>query len=180
MTQRIISFLDIETTGLNEPEHRIIETGVVMYDYDTEEHIRSFVWRCNPQRSIGIKAQKVHGITLADLVNEPTWETVAPAIRGAIEPVFMAVAHNGKYFDFPFIEREMYRVGIHIRMPTLFDTMTEARWATANGKNPRLGELATCLDVPYDPAKAHGSLYDTEVMADCYFAARRIGWFPML
>lgn len=175
MTRRVVSFADIETTGLNEPEHRIIEIAVIQHDLDTGEHLKSFLWRSNPERTITPKAQKVHGIKLDDLVNEPTWDKVAGSIRGAIEPVYMFVAHNGFHFDFPFIERELHRVGHPIRMPKLFDTMTDSRWATSNGKNPRLGELATCLDVPYDPSKAHGSIYDTEVMAACFFEAKRLG-----
>lgn len=174
---RIIVFGDIETTGVNEPEERIIETCLMQFDLDTERHIKTWLWRCNPMRKINAKAQKIHGISLADLANEPTWDVVAPAIRGVIEPAYGFIAHNGDEFDVPFIDREMRRVGQHISWPKTFDTMKQARWATHNGKNPKLGELATCLDVEYDPSKAHAATYDVLVMAQSFFEGRRLGFF---
>jgi DNA polymerase III subunit epsilon len=179
MSQRIITFGDLETTGVNLPEERIIETCLIQFDLDTEKELKAWLWRSNPLCKIQAKAQKVHGITLADLANEPTFDVIAPAIRGVIEPSFAFVAHNLDEFDGPFLERELARVGQRITMPRGFDTMKMARWATANGKNPRLGELATCLDVPYDPTQAHGAEYDVRVMAQCFFEARRIGWFTI-
>lgn len=177
MTQRIVTFGDIETTGVNEPDERIIETCLIQFDLDTEAEIKAWVWRHNPMCKIQAKAQKVHGISLADLATEPTFDVHAPLIRGVIEPSFLFVAHNGDDFDFPFLQRECTRVGHRISMCRTFDTMRNGRWACANGKNPRLGELATCLDVPYDPSKAHGAEYDVRIMAQCFFEGRRLGAF---
>lgn len=181
MSRRIVNFLDIEATGLNEPEQRIIEHCSMLFDLDTEEQLKSYVWRCNPERKIEAKAQKVHGIKLEDLAHEPTFDVIAPFIRGTIEgpEIVLAVAHNGDDYDFPFLKRELERVGQRTKFPATFDTMKQARWATANGKIPRLGELAACLDVPYDPAKGHAAEYDVSVMAACFFEARRLGWFTV-
>lgn len=174
---RLINFLDLETTGLNEPEERIVEACCMLYDFDTEEHKKTFTWRVNPLRKIGAKAQKVHGISLDMVANEPTWDLVAPHVAGAIQPAIMAVAHNGDDFDFPFLQREFARVRQGCVFPRTFDTMKLGRFATFNGKMPKLGELAACLDVPYDPSQAHAAEYDVSVMAKCFFEARRIGWF---
>lgn len=180
MTQRIVTFGDIETTGVNEPDERIIETCLMQFDLDTEAHLKTWLWRHNPMCKIQAKAQKVHGIKLEDLAGEPTYDVHAPLIRGVLEASTLAVAHNGDWFDWPFIQRENARVGHRITgMPRTFDTMTQARFATANGKNPKLGELAVCLDIPYDPAAAHSAEYDVDVMAKCFFEARRIGWFTI-
>jgi DNA polymerase-3 subunit epsilon len=179
MSQQIITFGDIETTGVNLPEERIIETCLIQFDLATEAEIKAWTWRHNPMCKIQAKAQKVHGIKLEDLAHEPTFDVHAPLIRGVIEPSVAFVAHNGDDFDVPFLQRECTRVGHRITFPRTFDTMKQARWATANGKNPRLGELAACLDVPYDPSKAHGAEYDVRVMAQCFFEARRIGWFSI-
>lgn len=181
MTRRLLNVIDIETTGINEPDERIIEHCSSFWDIDTEEHVEDHVWRCNPLRKIHAKALKVHGIRLEDLENEPTWDTIAPLVANTITrpDVVLVAAHNGDDFDIPFIDRELRRVGHIITFPRTLDTMRKARWATANGKNPRLGELATCLDVPYDPAQAHGATYDCHVLALSIFAARRIGWFEL-
>jgi len=179
MTQRIVTFGDLETTGVNEPDERIIETCLIQFDLDTEKELKAWLWRHNPMCKIQAKAQKVHGISLADLAAEPTFDVAAPAIRGVVEPSALFVAHNGDHFDFPFLQREMTRVGHRMQMPRTFDTMTQARWATGNGKNPRLGELAACLDIPYDPTRAHSAEYDVRIMAACFFEGRRLGWFTV-
>lgn len=176
---RRINFLDTETTGLNEPDERIVEYCANIWDLDTREKIKVFNWRINPQRKIGAKAQKVHGISNADVENEPTYDQRAPLIKSTIEPMFMCVAHNGDHFDFPFIRREQQRVGQFTKFPLTFDTMTQARWATPYGKNPRLGELCMALDVPYDPSAAHAAEYDTDVMAAAFFKALDLGWFSI-
>lgn len=174
---RLVNFTDIETTGLNDPEERIVEACCSIYDLDTEQHIETKTWRCNPMRKIGIKAQKVHGISLDMVANEPTWDLIASQVAETIRDAELLVAHNGDDFDFPFIDRELRRVGIVVTPKRTFDTMKLARWATHNGKLPRLGELAVCLDVPYDPAAAHAADYDVSVMAKCFFEARRVGFF---
>lgn len=181
MTRRLVNVMDLETTGMNEPEHRIIEACCRLYDLDTEQLAGSFVWRCNPLRSIDTKAQKAHGIRLADLENEPTFDIIAPAIRGTIEPdeIELIVAHNGDDFDVPFLKRELQRVGQATRFPQTFDTMKMGRFATPTGKIPRLGELAASLDVEYDPKKAHAAEYDVDVTAQCFFSGRRLGWFKV-
>ena len=177
--RRLVNMLDLEATGLNEPEHHIIEACLRLYDFDTGDLVKGFLWRCNPLRKIEAKAQKVHGITLDDLANEPTFDVIAPHIRGIMESpsVVLHVAHNGDDYDFPFIERELLRVGQLARFPKTFDTMKEGRWATGQGKLPKLQELATCLDVEYDPAKAHAAEYDVDVMAQCFFEGKRLGFF---
>lgn len=177
MSRRIVTFGDIETTGVNEPNERIIETCLIQCDLDTKEELKVWVWRHNPMCKIQPKAQKVHGIKLEDLAHEPTFDVHAPLIRGVVETSVLFVAHNGDHFDFDFIQRECTRVGHRIAMPRTFDTMTNARWATPNGKNPRLGELAAALDVPYDPSKGHAAEYDVRVMKDCFFEAVRLGFF---
>lgn len=176
---RTINFLDLETTGGNDPEHRIIEHCSMLFDLDTQKHLQTFTWRIHPGRKIEAAAQKVHGISLADLEGKPPIEQVAPLIRGTIDPAYLCVAHNGDEFDFDFLGRELTRVGFRPTFQRTFDTMKAARWATHNGKNPRLGELARCLDVDYDPSQAHSAEYDVSVMAQCFFEGVRLGAFQI-
>lgn len=182
MTQRIVNFMDLETTGFidDTDDHRIVEACCILYDLDTEQHVKTYLWRINPERPIPLKASNIHNIKNADVENEPAMKVVGSAIRGTIEPSFLVVAHNGYHFDFPFIKRELMRVGVPLTLPKTFDTMVEGRFATPHGKNCTLGELSTSLDVPFDKAKAHGAEYDVQVMAKCFFEGRRLGWFNVL
>jgi len=174
---QIVNFFDLETTGLNEPEERIIEVCAKLYNLDTEEHLETYLQRINPERKIGAKAAKVHKIKNEDVENEPIIEDVAADIERIFGLPHFHVAHNGDWFDFPFLTREMQRIGRPINLTSTFDTMVEARWATSLGKNPRLGELATCLDIEYNPDEAHAAEYDVDVMAKCFFTGRRLGYY---
>lgn len=176
---KIINFTDIETTGINEPDQRIIEYCGMWFDLATERHIKTVTQRFNPLRKIEAKAQKVHGISLQDLASELTWDIGSHIVHDSLSRADHNVAHNGGEFDFPFLEREFDRIGNPVTIRGKFDTMSQARWATPYGKNPRLGELAMALDIPYDPTQAHGAEYDVSVMAKCFFEGRRLGWFVL-
>lgn len=174
-----VTFYDTETTGKNEPEHRFVELTCMDFDLSTGQHIDTWTRRCNPMRRIDPGAQKVHGITAADVENEPTFDLLAPELIQRFRETDLVVAHNGDFFDFPFTIRELIRVGHPFTFRRTYDTMVNARWATGNGKIPTLGELCRCLDVDYDPEKAHSAEYDVSVMAACFFEGRRIGKFQI-
>jgi DNA polymerase-3 subunit epsilon len=174
----IVCGCDIETTGLSQAEgHRIIEIAMSLYDLETRAHKGAFVQRINPERSIAAEAQRVHGISFDMLADEPKWEEVAPKVVKVMRASHFIVAHNGIGFDLPFIAAELMRVGISVPSIQAVDTMVDARWATPNGKLPNLGELCYSLGVPYDPAKAHGALYDVEVMMASFFKGLDKGFF---
>lgn len=172
MTDLISAHYDIETTGLLDPDHRIIEIYIGLYKG------RSLVWELNqridPQRSIGIEAQRVHGITASDLFGKPIFATVAPDILKAFSKASYSVAHNGNEFDWKFLQQEMKRVGLRLPDMPMVDTMLEGIWATADGKKPRLEELCYACGVPYDKTLAHAAEYDVNVMAQCFF--RGVDW----
>jgi DNA polymerase-3 subunit epsilon len=171
--------VDLETTGLDWiAGHKIIEICLSLYSDDGKK-LGSFESRVNPMRPIDAKAEAVHGISLGDLIGEPTFDKVAPRVTEIMQHTDVLVAHNGHDFDFPFLEHQL-REALHVSFPTkmrLFDTKTNARWATWNGKSPKLEELAYSLDVEYDKEKAHGASYDVDVMMACFFEARRRGFF---
>ncbi|KJZ17381.1 exonuclease [Halomonas sp. S2151] len=170
----IIAGLDIETTGLSaEKGHRIIELATTLHDSNTGKLVGKWAPRINPKRSIDPKAQAVHGISLDDLKECPPWEEVAPKLIKLLKKVDLVVAHNGDGFDFPFIIHEIDRLGLELPDVETFDTMVNGYWATPDGKPPSLRELAQSLGYIYDESKAHGALYDTALMMQCFFKARR-------
>lgn len=176
----LIGFIDIETTGLSQPDgHRIIEFGIIINDLNTRETKGKLIQRINPERAISIEAQRVHGISYDELVDAPTWDAVATKIAKIIGLCKYAVAHNGLSFDMPFIRNELMRVGVAMPEVTLIDTMLDARWATPNGKLPSLKELCFSLDVEYDPEKAHSAEYDIDVMRQCFFKGLDAGFFKV-
>jgi DNA polymerase-3 subunit epsilon len=170
---------DIESTGLLAPDQRIIEIYCALYSLETKELIRSFEKRIDPQRSITAEAQRVHGISGADLIGCPTFEAVAPALRAFIEQGAFILAHNGDGFDIPFLNMELERVGLAKLTRPSIDTMIQGRYATHNGKVPTLGELCFAMGVEYDPEKAHAASYDVQVMTECFFRAADWGFLDL-
>jgi DNA polymerase III subunit epsilon len=169
---------DLETTGLDPAEgHRIIEIAASLYDLDTGTHLKSWVKRVNPQRPIDPKAQAVHGITFEAVQHEPVFEVLAPKLSQILKAADVVVAHNGIGFDKPFTKHELLRVGVEAPEYPMIDTMLDARWATCDGKLPKLGELCFALGVEYDPRQAHSAEYDVRVLMEAFFKARRKGFF---
>ncbi|QIG75702.1 DNA polymerase III epsilon subunit protein [Rhizobium phage RHph_Y2_17_1] len=164
--------VDIETTGLERGDHRIIEVYIGLYRGD--KLLKEFNQRIDPQRSIAKEAQDVHKISSADLVGMPVWSAVAPTVHAFLSKADSWVAHNGDDFDFPFIAYELKRAGLVMPEKPTVDTM-HFTWATPDGKKPNLRELCLACDVPYDPSLAHAADYDVKCMMQSLFAARRFG-----
>jgi DNA polymerase III subunit epsilon len=178
----IAAGFDLETTGLLEDSHRIVEICLALYDVDSGRQLGKFVERFNPGRPIDPKATEVHGIRFEDVAHLPTLDDNARAIeviqRIANKSDFW-VAHNGLAFDKPFIEKEFARIGKQLFVPTMIDTMVDGRWATPLGKVPNLGELCFACRVPYDPSLAHAADYDVERMMDCFWFALKRGFYSL-
>jgi DNA polymerase-3 subunit epsilon len=178
----IITGFDTETTGLCEPEHRIIEIALVMYDLDTQRQLGKLVRRFNPGRPIDPKALAVHGITFDMLSHLPLLEDDATGIdliQRVLSKSDVVVAHNGEDFDVPFLEQEFRRIGKPLPAIHLVDTMKQGRWATPLGKVPNLGELCFACDVPYEPEKAHAADYDVDCMMNSFFKAYPLGFYSL-
>ncbi|MDC9581931.1 exonuclease domain-containing protein [Xenorhabdus sp. PR6a] len=181
MTHTVVG-LDLETTGLEYADgHRIFEVALCARDLLTGSAIKDIALRFNPQRELSAKAQEITGVKLSDLVAEPLFKSKAHAIASILNNATAVVAHNGLGFDKPFIEYELGLHGLTLRQDLIWmDTMLHGLWATQDGKRPNLRELAFALGFEYDEEKAHGALYDTQLMMDCFFAARdKYGLFQL-
>lgn len=168
----LIAGIDIETTGFEPAEHRMVEIYIGLWDLATERQLFTWGQRIDPQRSITPGAQKAHGISILDLVGSPTWDTVGPKVEVILKKADFFVAHNGASFDLPFINSELRRIGLNPVDRPLIDTI-EARWASPVGKSPTLQEVCFACDVPYDPELAHAAEYDVQVMMAAFFRGLR-------
>lgn len=170
---------DLETTGLDPGDHRIIEVYIGLYKVETGKRFFEFETRIDPQRSILADTIKHHGITNSDVIGKPVWNVVAPKVSKILSMADFIVGHNGIDFDGPFTDYEMQRVGLPKIGKPIIDTSKGARWANPIGKYPKLHELCFACDVPYDHALAHAAAYDVTVMMECFFKARSWGYFPL-
>lgn len=175
----IITCLDTETTGVDQAKgDKIIEIALLHYDLDSQRLVDRYVQRIDPDMPINPSAQAVHGISNAMLLGCPKWEEVVDEVHKRLSRSDLLVAHNFG-FDGPFIAGELLRVGKTVPMIESYCTMENGRWATFNGKSPKLGELCFALGVDYHPEEAHAADYDTEVLASCLFSGIKRGFFKL-
>jgi len=102
-------FFDIESTGLNVASDRIVELSAVKVfpNGDTETKTR----RINPTIPISPEAQAVHGISDADVADEPTFKQVARSLAKWMEGCDIA-GYNSMKFDIPLLSEEFIRAGV--------------------------------------------------------------------
>lgn len=175
---KLIAGLDTETTGLEIGDHRIIEVYIGLWREDGTK-IFAYEQRIDPERAIAVDAQRVHGISSADLIGKPTWSQVAPSIHKVLSKATHFVAHNGATFDGPFLDYELKRASLALPERPLVDTMLDGIWATPDGKKPSLQELCFAMNEEYDPALAHAAAYDVDRMMAAFFKGYKQGWFSL-
>lgn len=178
MSRKLIAGFDTETTGLDPDKgDRIIEIALRVYDVDARKLVASLVERCDPHCPIDPKAQAVHGISYSDLVGKPDFAAFIPKINAVAKVAPIWVAHNAN-FDAMFLANE-YRIACtDLPKIQMVDTI-DSRWATPNGKAPKLGELCFALGILYDPALAHAAEYDTDRTVECYLRGIDRGFFTL-
>jgi DNA polymerase-3 subunit epsilon len=94
-------YLDLETTGLNSAEDEILEIGILADNGETL--IDSLV---RPRRHASWpEAQRIHGISPADVREAPALDDLRPGILAAVTGV-RVVIYNAA-FDSGFLRREL-------------------------------------------------------------------------
>jgi DNA polymerase-3 subunit epsilon len=163
--------LDTETTGLSAAQgHRIIEIGCVeiVNRRLTGNEFHRFV---NPERDIDEGAQRVHGISLADLEGQPRFAEIAEDFLDFIRDAELVI-HNAE-FDVGFLEHELHLMN-HSRPliaehALVLDTLALARRMHPGQRNS-LDALCKRYSVDASQRDVHGALIDAELLARVYLA----------
>jgi len=101
--------LDLETTGVSIASDRIVEFSALKVSPGGAEEWLSM--RLNPGIPISPEATRVHGITDADVANEPHFRDVARRIAAFLEGCDLA-GFNSMKFDIPILCEEFLRVNV--------------------------------------------------------------------
>lgn len=108
-----IVFFDLETTGINIGNDRIVEISILkILPNGTKE---SKTWLVNPEIEIPAESTAIHGITNEKVVTEPTFKELANTINTMIADSDLA-GFNSNRFDIPLLAEEFLRVGIDFDM----------------------------------------------------------------
>jgi DNA polymerase-3 subunit epsilon len=104
-----ICFFDLETTGTNVSQDRIVEISILkIYPNGNKE---SKTWLVNPEMEIPEEVIAIHGISNEKVANEPTFKTLSKSIYQMIKDSDLA-GFNSDRFDIPLLAEEMLRSGI--------------------------------------------------------------------
>lgn len=165
--------LDTETTGLEfERGHRIIEVGCVEL-VNRRITGRRFQKYLNPERDIDEAAVAVHGITRAQLANEPRFAAIAEELLQFIDGAELVI-HNAP-FDTGFIDAEFKRLPAPLNELRLaqrckvLDTLALARGLHPGQRNG-LDALCKRYNVDNSQRELHGALLDAQLLAEVYLA----------
>lgn len=108
-----LAFFDLETTGVNVAQDRIVEISVIKLNPDgTEEVLTRLV---NPGMPIPKESSDIHGITDDKVVNEPTFAEQAQEIKDFIGNADLS-GFNCLKFDVPLLMEEFLRNDVDFSM----------------------------------------------------------------
>lgn len=118
-----IIFFDLETTGTNITQDRIVEISIIKIMPNGEEHERTL--RVNPGMPIPAEATAVHGITDADVASCRTFKMIAADLAKSFVGCDIA-GFNSNRFDIPMLDQEFQRAGVKFDFtkPRFIDVQT--------------------------------------------------------
>ncbi len=107
--KRPVVFFDLETTGTNITNDRIVEISVVKVMPDGSEIVKTR--RINPGCPIPAEATAIHHITDEDVKDEPEFRKVARSLADLFTGCDIS-GFNSNRFDIPLLDQEFQRAGV--------------------------------------------------------------------
>ncbi|MEL6547413.1 MAG: 3'-5' exonuclease [Myxococcota bacterium] len=162
--ERALVTFDLETTGLDIEEDRIVEISCVKTDVDG----RREVWtrRVNPGRPISPEATRVHGIRDEDVADAPTFGAIAHVLREFLAGCDLS-GFNVERFDLPLLAKEFQRVSVSF--PESGTRIIDS-WRIFLKKEPRDLSAAYRLYCGKELERAHSAEADAVAAADVLLA----------
>ncbi|HEX9826898.1 MAG TPA: 3'-5' exonuclease, partial [Flavobacteriaceae bacterium] len=108
-----ICFFDLETTGVNITNDRIVEIAILKVHPDGKEESKT--WLINPEMPIPKEVTAIHGISDADVADQPTFKQLAKEIHNMIKDSDLG-GFNSNRFDIPLLAEEMLRAEVDFEM----------------------------------------------------------------
>ncbi|MGL1886988.1 MAG: 3'-5' exonuclease [Reichenbachiella sp.] len=104
-----LAVFDLETTGTNVSQDRIVEISVVKIMTDNEEIIKTM--RINPTIPIPLESSLIHGIYDKDIKDEPTFQSISKSLNEFLDGCDLG-GFNSMKFDIPLLVEEFMRADI--------------------------------------------------------------------
>lgn len=110
---RPLVFIDLETTGTNLSQDRIVEIAIIKVNTDGSRQVKRKL--INPQMLIPKASTDIHGISDEMVKDAPSFKQVANEIKQFIEHSDLA-GYNSNRFDIPLLMEEFLRAGMEFDM----------------------------------------------------------------
>ncbi len=133
--------IDVETTGLKPPGHRVIEIGLVRFVAGEQDAV--FGSLCNPGQRVPAFITKLTGIRNEDVEDAPEFSHIAPEVIEFIGDDLL-IGHNVG-FDIRFINAELHRAGHPRLINDTLDTMLVAKRLIPGIRRLSLDKVATAV-----------------------------------
>lgn len=159
---------DLETTGFNKKEDRIIEIGAIKIKND--KVIDSFSTLCSPikngkQMYISAKITELTGIKNSDLLNQIPESEAVKNFMNWVGESRVSIAHNASKFDIPFLKEACKRSNVKFKFTHILDTMLLSKALNyvnkGNIPNNKQETLARYFGIEY---QAHRAINDCEAL----------------
>jgi DNA polymerase-3 subunit epsilon len=105
---RPLCIFDLEATGVNVAEDRIVEISILRREVDGNSS--AFTKLVNPERPIPPDATEVHHISNEMVQGAPTFKEIAPEVVRMLDGADLA-GYNILSFDIPLLAAELKRAG---------------------------------------------------------------------
>lgn len=165
MSKIMIAF-DVETTGKNADTDQIIEISMCLYEAGKEESYHRLL---KPSVPISRGAERVHGISLEDVQDAPSFSEVADEIFAFLTAAEVIVGYNVR-FDIRFVEKEFARIGKEIHLDSKLVVDPFRIWQTME---PRKLEDAHVRFVGSELENAHSATADVQAAVKVLRGMRR-------
>ncbi len=157
---------DTETTGLDPSDgHRVVELGCI----ELLDHLPSgqvFHSYLNPERTVPVESQRIHGLSDEFLADKPLFAAVAEGFLEFLGDSPLVIHNAG--FDIKFINAELARCERpSIPLARAIDTIEIAK-AKLPGVRYSLDELCKRFGIDLSARAKHGALLDAELTARLY------------
>jgi len=151
--------VDVETNGLSDRRHRLLQIAVVTVDADGTVADR---WATFVRPRFGrVGPTHIHGLTAGELRQAPTFADVAPALLERLDGALFT-AHNAE-FDWGFVSQSLRRAGYRPPDTARLCTMRLSRALADEPTSHRLVDV--CARHGITITRAHDARADAEATA---------------
>ncbi len=161
-----LAFFDLESTGLDTAEARIVEVGIVTYREGRP--VERWGQLINPEMPIPPGASETNHITDEMVADKPTFRDASWEVYRRLRDKVL-VAYNGLSYDAPLLAAELQRCGLTPPEQPILDPMmwvmkklpSKSGWPFSQGR--------VCEKLGIEQVDAHRAVADCEALAQITF-----------